>query len=349
MSSSFNVANAARLLALKAYPGARVQLDPLGSPSSNEWGIKVSLKEAVPESMIVDVFEGAKIRYVQPEENKVTYKQAKAQTGNAEALGEQFGRVSSIATTRLESGFAIRIALEEEVPEGTDLPNNINGVPLIFIVTGPIEFQGEDTMSSESLVLDKSEIHDLIEGAKVVSINHYSDDEKSSLVLDLTTEDDAFLLVLKANAANDVIAFTKEKPRSVGGHQILNQYYGDVIRPETSFDDDVVTFSFDINDDLTVVLDGHKLSISSGKSVWDAINNRFHELPQYFDDGVQMASAYGSAALDQARQYRDRGLSVMSQYPVVTAVVPLALGVIFGALLGAAAVDFTKKQQKKWW
>ena len=64
----------------------------------------------------------------------------KAQAAKRSALRrfEKFGKVTGVGITRVNGEYALKVNLSEPVEPGTELPTDIDGVPVRVEVTGTI-------------------------------------------------------------------------------------------------------------------------------------------------------------------------------------------------------------------
>ena len=70
--------------------------------------------------------------------SKATLEQARAVKQKAfEALSAR-AKVTGVGVARWEGGYAVKVNLEEPLPEDTSLPDSIDGVPIRIEVTGKI-------------------------------------------------------------------------------------------------------------------------------------------------------------------------------------------------------------------
>jgi hypothetical protein len=68
----------------------------------------------------------------------VTLEQAKAAKKTAIRRFETIDEVVGVGITRVAGQYAVKVNLSEPVKPGTELPNEINGVPVRVEVTGSI-------------------------------------------------------------------------------------------------------------------------------------------------------------------------------------------------------------------
>lgn len=69
---------------------------------------------------------------------RITLDQAQAAKRAALARFDKFGTVTGVGITRVAGEYAVKVNLSEPVEPGTDLPADIDGVPVRVEVTGTI-------------------------------------------------------------------------------------------------------------------------------------------------------------------------------------------------------------------
>jgi hypothetical protein len=68
----------------------------------------------------------------------VTLEQARAAKAAARRHFENLGTVVGVGVTRIEGDYAVKVNLSEPPAEGTELPEEIDGVPVRIEVVGTI-------------------------------------------------------------------------------------------------------------------------------------------------------------------------------------------------------------------
>ncbi len=63
---------------------------------------------------------------------------ARAAKEKARILFRRLGRVCGVGITRLGDSYAVKVNLEAKPARGTQLPQEIDGVPIVVQITGPI-------------------------------------------------------------------------------------------------------------------------------------------------------------------------------------------------------------------
>ncbi len=66
---------------------------------------------------------------------------ARAAKDKAARVLERFGRVRSVGITRRDGVYAVQVSLERAPDEEADVPDQIDGVPLVVRTTGTIRKQ----------------------------------------------------------------------------------------------------------------------------------------------------------------------------------------------------------------
>lgn len=68
----------------------------------------------------------------------VTLEQARAAKAAALRRFEKLGTVVGVGITRVDGDYAVKINLQAPLPEGTELPTEIDGVPVQVEVVGSV-------------------------------------------------------------------------------------------------------------------------------------------------------------------------------------------------------------------
>lgn len=70
--------------------------------------------------------------------NCCTLEQARAAKPRVLAVFERLAPVVGVGITRMDGGYAVKVNLQAAPPEGTSLPESVDGVPVRVAVVGTI-------------------------------------------------------------------------------------------------------------------------------------------------------------------------------------------------------------------
>lgn len=68
----------------------------------------------------------------------VSRRAARAEKARAAEVFAQIGMVVGIGITRVTSGYGLKVNLRDEPEPGVSVPQDVNGVPVVVEITGPL-------------------------------------------------------------------------------------------------------------------------------------------------------------------------------------------------------------------